>query len=68
MRRASSKNLLADKIADAMRPFLPPLGIAPEQNGIIEQWSNTMCDALDAHFAQHLASARLPARVLATMA
>ncbi len=47
------KNLLADRIAGAMRSFLPPLGIEPAQNGIIEQWSNTMCDALDVHFATH---------------
>jgi glutathione S-transferase len=47
------QNLLADKIADAMRAFLSPLGVEPAQKPIIEQWSNTMCDALDVHFATH---------------
>lgn len=47
------KNVLADKIAGAMRSFLVPLGVEPAQTEIIERWSNRMCDALDAHFAQH---------------
>lgn len=47
------KNLLVDKVADAMRSFLPPLGVEPAQNALIEQWSEAMCDALDAHFARH---------------
>ncbi|HEY1077953.1 MAG TPA: glutathione S-transferase [Fontimonas sp.] len=47
------KNFLADKIAGAMRAFLPPLGVEPAQAPIIERWSHAMCDALDAHFALH---------------
>ncbi len=47
------QNLLAGKIAGAMRAFLVPLGVVPAQLASIEAWSVAMCDALDTHFAQH---------------
>lgn len=40
-------------VADRMRSFLPGLGVVPAQQAAIERWTQAMCDALDAHFAQH---------------
>jgi glutathione S-transferase len=47
------KNRLVAKAANTMRSFLPGLGVIPTQLDSIERWTGTMCDALDAHFAQH---------------
>lgn len=47
------KNWMISKVAGAMSSYLPGLGVVPEQQATIERWTETMCDALDAHFAQH---------------
>lgn len=47
------KNRLIAKAAGAMRSFLPGLGVVPAQTATIERWTEAMCDALDAHFAEH---------------
>jgi glutathione S-transferase len=47
------KNRVVAAPATAMRRFLPGLGVVPVQLDIIERWTEAMCDALDAHFAQH---------------
>lgn len=47
------KDLLIARIAGAMRALLPGLGVERSQSGTIEAWSERLCDALDAHFAQH---------------
>ena len=47
------KNRVVERVAMAMRSFLPGLGVLPGQSHAIEAWSESMCDALDAHFAEH---------------
>lgn len=47
------KNRLVDRVAMSMRSFLPGLGVVAEQASAIEAWSESMCDALDAHFSEH---------------
>ena len=46
------KNRLIAKAASQMRGFLPGLGVVREQFGIIEAWTDTLLDHLDAHFAK----------------
>ncbi len=43
----------AAKAANAMRAYLPRVGITPEQTPLLEHWTFDMLDALDAHFAAH---------------
>ncbi|HZP12427.1 MAG TPA: glutathione S-transferase family protein [Nevskiaceae bacterium] len=45
------KDRLAQKPASLMRSFVPGLGVVPAQVEIIERWTESMLDALDAHFA-----------------
>lgn len=47
------RNRLIARSAALMRSFLPGLGVVEGQLRIIEVWTEKMCDALDAHFAQH---------------
>lgn len=47
------KNKVVDRSANMLRGFLKGLGVVPEQQAWIEQWTLSMLDALDAHFAQH---------------
>jgi len=46
------KDRLALKPASLMRSFVPGLGVTPAQNPIIEEWTESMLDHLDAHFAK----------------
>jgi glutathione S-transferase len=39
--------------ANAMRSYLPRVGIVPEQTPLLERWTVEMLNALDAHFAAH---------------
>ena len=45
------KDRLAQKPASLMRSFVPGLGVVPQQIELIERWTESMLDALDAHFA-----------------
>lgn len=47
------KNKVVDRSAAMLRGFLKGLGVVPEQQALIEQWTLSILDALDAHFAQH---------------
>lgn len=47
------KNRLIARAAATMRSFLPGLGVMPAQLDTIERWTESICDALDAHLAQH---------------
>ncbi|MES2883384.1 MAG: glutathione S-transferase family protein [Pseudomonadota bacterium] len=47
------KNQLIDRIAVMLRGFLQGLGVVPGQLAAVEQWTHSMLDALDAHFALH---------------
>lgn len=47
------KNQLIDRIAAMLRGFLKGLGVVPGQLAAVEQWTHTMLDALDTHFAAH---------------
>lgn len=47
------KNRVVDWVAGKLRGFLKGLGVVPAQLHIVEQWTNTMLDALDAHFTAH---------------
>lgn len=47
------KNLVVDQIAGKLRGFLKGLGVVPGQLALIEQWTGSMLDALEAHFAVH---------------
>jgi glutathione S-transferase len=47
------KNRLIDRVAATLRQFLKGLGVVPAQLGSIEQWTLSMLDVLDAHFARH---------------
>ena len=47
------KNRVVTSGANAMRRLCPGLGVRPEQQDLIERWSEIHCDALEAHFAVH---------------
>lgn len=47
------KNRVVDRVASKLRGFLKGLGVVPAQVAIIEQWTNTMLDALEVHFTAH---------------
>ncbi len=47
------KNRLVARAAGMLRGFLPGLGVVPVQRDTIERWTEGLCDALDAHFAQY---------------
>jgi glutathione S-transferase len=47
------KNKVIATAANAMRSFLPGLGVNPAQNPTIESWTVAMCNVLDAHFSRH---------------
>lgn len=42
---------LAAYAANKMRGYLPAVGIVPEQYAVMERWTESILDALDAHFA-----------------
>lgn len=47
------RNKLIAKGAAQMRGFLKGLGVAPEQNPIIERWTLGMLDVLEQHFSKY---------------
>lgn len=47
------QRIVARKLGATPRSFLPGLGVRADQLGLIEAWTESMCDRLDAHFAQH---------------
>ena len=47
------KNRVVDWVAGKLRGFLKGLGVVPAQLHIVEQWTNTLLDALEVHFTAH---------------
>lgn len=47
------KNLVVDQVAGKLRGFLKGLGVVPAQLPLIEQWTESMLDVLETHFAAH---------------
>lgn len=44
---------MARRSATLLKSYLPGVGITPAQQPVMERWTGTMLDALEAHFAQH---------------
>ncbi|MEN8720765.1 MAG: glutathione S-transferase family protein [Oceanococcaceae bacterium] len=47
------QQMLAKRLAGTLRGFCSGLGVRSGQTRLIEQWTEHMCDVLDAHFARH---------------
>jgi len=45
------QNLMGTRLANKMRAHLPRLGIAPETDALIGQWTRSHLDALERHFS-----------------
>ena len=41
------------RVARLLRSYLPQVGIVPDQLAMMDAWTRSMLDSLDAHFAQH---------------
>lgn len=48
-----AQRAIAAYVAKTLRGYLPAVGVVPEQYAVLEQWTERMLDALDAHFKAH---------------